>query len=1059
MKIGVFVSAAAVRRGYENNVSGHIQIPLYTAELLQQAGHEVCLITNRYDDTRTMPNCAPHGVPIHQVEDARVRGSIDHPRGPVRSGVRVGLVHRQLQQIKQIVEDEQLDALHLFGFNRTAHLGGLLRVTGVRAPIVLTLFAARFPERFSMGTRVLWRKLDAVVTATDYLHRTCQAAGYDATVVRHGIVRDLTKEIGNEKVGPRHRVLFWRDPSHANGADICMHVYDALAPKYPDISFDLAIRPHWSEIDGLDELEARHPNVHIYRFPYQDGITLPKLVLESLCVLLPFREMTINPQLTIAESLASGAPVVASDMWSSPELITPGVNGYLAPVGDAEKTLEAVEKVIHNREQALEMGQRAIEHFRNDWNWDRYVDETISVYESAVRHRNASPKTANSLHIVHYLPRIQLEEGGVVRAVLDMCEGLASAGHQVTLLTHDASQAPAHWKIAGGATPTVMTIPKFKVRHHFRMSRRIRKVVEQADVLHLHTPWDIGNLYLARCARKTRTPYIVSAHGMLDNWSMAQRNSKKQAYLWIVGARMLERASFVHCTAAAELEQATKWFPQGKGKIQPLVFDLSEYKDLPGVEAAQEKWPILKNDRPTLLFLSRIHYKKGIEILVDAIAAMKEQGRDVNALIAGSGDEQYLQTIKEQVREHGLEDRIEFVGHVSGDEKLSLFEAADVFVLPTSQENFGFVFFEAMACGTPVVTTRDVDTWPELEESGGAIVAPRNVESITAAVETLLDDDSKRREMGQRGRDWALDRFSGSRVIEEYADLYRGAKENFPPVRKKVTVARLRQVIRKGGPDSSGDPYWVSRYFYRHFTIYFTWLFAKCRISANMVTLLSAVAIFAGAVSFGLASKWAWLVGALLVQIYFILDHVDGELSRYEEVELKKSSGMAGVFYDTVCHAGETAVFAAIALRLYVDLDQAWWVMLTLIIALFPGGIDPWLRYSETVLEHAERHRKDGKAQIPADFVHKSSLTFPIGVRKHDLRATLGILSQTIGFPGYFVTLLICTVLDMFPATEIVVFGQHIPYLYFWLVSQALDKSAAAVKSTMVYGHRLRGLR
>src|SRR5690606_13818563 len=121
--------------------------------------------------------------------------------------------------------------------------------------------------------------------------------------VRHGIVRDLRAEIRDEVIGEKRRVLFWRDPSLNNGADVCAKVYDMLAPEFPDISFDMAIRPHWSAVEGLDELAAKHENVNIYRFPYEDGITLPKLVLESLCVMLPFRRMTICPQLAIAESL------------------------------------------------------------------------------------------------------------------------------------------------------------------------------------------------------------------------------------------------------------------------------------------------------------------------------------------------------------------------------------------------------------------------------------------------------------------------------------------------------------------------------------------------------------------------------------------------------------------------------------------------------------------------------------------------------------------------------------------------------------------------------------
>ncbi len=389
MKIGVYVSAAAVQRGYERNVSGHIQIPMRSLELLRAAGHDARLLTNWYDEeTHTLPACAPSDVPIHLIEDARVRGSVHESKGAHRKGVRVGSLRRQIGQLLSISRDESFDVLHLYGVNRTAHLGGLLKVLGLRAPVVCTMFRADFPERFGVLTKQLWKRVDALVTATEFVRKNIQGAGLDATIIRHGIVRDLRAEVEDESIGAKNRVLFWRDPSENNGADICAKVYDALAPKYPDISFNLAIRPHWAEVEGLDELAARHPNVNVYRFPYEPGITLPKLVLESLCVLLPFRRMTICPQLAIAESLAVGVPVVATDLWSNNELITPGRNGDLVPVGDVNATIAAVEGVIKDRDHALQMGRDAAVDLRAQWNWDDYVDETVAVYEAAMQGGN-----------------------------------------------------------------------------------------------------------------------------------------------------------------------------------------------------------------------------------------------------------------------------------------------------------------------------------------------------------------------------------------------------------------------------------------------------------------------------------------------------------------------------------------------------------------------------------------------------------------------------------------------------------------------------------------------
>ena len=300
---------------------------------------------------------------------------------------------------------------------------------------------------------------------------------------------------------------------------------------------------------------------------------------------------------------------------------------------------------------------------------------------------------------------------------------------------------------------------------------RFDELLDGADVLHLHTPWDPANPQLAKVAQRRDIGYVLSIHGMLDDWCMAQRGLKKRLYLALAGRRLLEGAAFVHCTASAENEQARKWYPRGRGRVIPLVFDTEPYESLPGPAAAREAFGL--GDEPVLLFLSRLHYKKGPDLLLDIVAELERRDRTVRLVMAGSGDDGYVATLQEQVRALGLNDRVELPGLVTGELKTSLYEAADVFVLPTSQENFGIVFPEAMACRTPVVTTRGVDIWPELETSGGGLIVDRSVASFANAIETLLDDDPRRATMGGAGRRWVLEELSGPAVVEAYLGMYR----------------------------------------------------------------------------------------------------------------------------------------------------------------------------------------------------------------------------------------------------------------------------------------------
>jgi hypothetical protein len=282
-----------------------------------------------------------------------------------------------------------------------------------------------------------------------------------------------------------------------------------------------------------------------------------------------------------------------------------------------------------------------------------------------------------------------------------------------------------------------------------------------------------------------------------------------------------------------------------------------------------------------------------------------------------------------------------------------------------------------------------------------------------------------------------------------------------PPL-APVTLRLLKEIARKGGASSAADPFWLSRYVYRTFTIYLTWLFIRLGITSNAATLLSAFAIFAAAVCYVAPPKlaWVWLVGALLVQLYFILDHVDGELARYETVHAGKTdAGTSGVFYDTCCHAGELALIAGIGLRVFHDLGGAWWVAVVVLLIYFPGSIMPWQRYCESIVAYARKHVEGDRAGLAAEMVRSSSYAYAPAAGQLMSGRLLRTLTQTIGFPGYFITLLVCTVLDVAGVPTLSIGGRTIPYLLLWLMLRAVHSSAAALKSVRVYGRRLSTLR
>ena len=303
--------------------------------------------------------------------------------------------------------------------------------------------------------------------------------------------------------------------------------------------------------------------------------------------------------------------------------------------------------------------------------------------------------------------------------------------------------------------------------------RSVEKLIAGAELVHLHGLWEPFNIRIASIARRMGIPYIVTIHGMLDDWCMAQRTAKKLLYLAVAGRKMLETATAVHCTAAAELAQSQKWFPRRQGIVIPNLVDLSAYENLPGADEARARFTFLSTPNPKLIFLSRISPKKGCEHLIECAELLRSRGILAEVVIAGTGPADYVETLKSLVTRRGMVDSIHFVGHIGGSLKISLLQAGDLLVIPTSQENFGLVFFEALAAGLPVVTTNLVDTKEEIAQSGAGWIVPQNAAAFADAIEMIVKNPSDIADRKQRGRQWIFDNLATSEIAGQIETMYK----------------------------------------------------------------------------------------------------------------------------------------------------------------------------------------------------------------------------------------------------------------------------------------------
>lgn len=363
-------------------VSGHVQIPLQSALLLQQAGHEVHIISTPILPGHVLPECLPPNIALHQLHDASRQGDRLTSVSGRTDGFRPVSLGLLIRRLNVLMKRLQLDVLHFFGGNRTANLAGLVKLLNPSCRIVATTNAAEFPEPYFSITRHLWRKIDRVITATEFFRNELRVRGIPAHIVRHGIVKNIRYETRFASEGEPRRILFWREATPRNGGDIAVGVFKNLAPKHPTIKFDFALRPHWNQHTGVKELAENLPNVSLYQAPYQFGITLEGLLAESICVLQPFRSFTIQPQLSILESLLAGVPVIASDVQSTREIVQHERTGFIVSSYDVTSFTSAVERMILDRTLADKMKSQAASATEENWNWDSYVSDVERLYDS-----------------------------------------------------------------------------------------------------------------------------------------------------------------------------------------------------------------------------------------------------------------------------------------------------------------------------------------------------------------------------------------------------------------------------------------------------------------------------------------------------------------------------------------------------------------------------------------------------------------------------------------------------------------------------------------------------
>ena len=320
----------------------------------------------------------------------------------------------------------------------------------------------------------------------------------------------------------------------------------------------------------------------------------------------------------------------------------------------------------------------------------------------------------------------------------------------------------------GGLDAAINGLRAALVRAGATVDETLPDRAEGEHIVHFHGLWQLRYVRLAKRCAALKIPYVVSPHGMLEPWAMQHKRWKKWPYFYFIEKCLLTRATALFATGCLETERLKKLIPGQRIESLPLGMTGSAK---PNYEAARAQLGWQPGER-VLLFLSRLHVKKGLELLLRTLAKV-ERREPTRLVIVGGGDEHYVHAVHQLAEELGaVLPRVDWIGEVWGEDRWPYFQGADLFCLPTFSENFGLAVLDACQVGTPALTTSTTPWIEYLADGRGYLCKPRE-DSVREKLASIFAEPRWTPERRENLAAWAWSTFHWDALAPRYLACYR----------------------------------------------------------------------------------------------------------------------------------------------------------------------------------------------------------------------------------------------------------------------------------------------